>query len=356
MLPPAAGIRCPSRRLLLLALPATGLLAGCRVQLEEGAPDLPLLPRRPQVPLEHELLELLTTTTALASSAASSGVRLGAQLAPLHTTQADLLRDALLHGGVPTGHVQSAVAAAAAVPPVKGPAALADAELTGVRPPGRLAGASVELRPSLLALCAQRLAAARLLQPGAPSPQAGPRTPSASDPTATPFSAAPTAASAAPTTAGATPTASPAPSTGPAFPPPAQHALGDIRLAVARARYLLQVAAARSSGVQRTRALTAEEVLRTRLEEIEALLTAPSPLPLGHALPFPVAGQADAARLAAQAVTDLVAAFGRALPKMTSGGGGPVADAFDLLAPWLADAVVLGHGWGVALTAFPGLT
>lgn len=352
------------RRSLVLGLAASCLLGGCGIQLEEDAPDIPLIPRREPVPLEAQLLALLTSTTALAASAASVGGALATSLAPIHTTQASLLRDVLLHGGVPLDDVDAATSAAARVAPASNATGLATAELADVRPPSRFAGAAPPLRATLLALCAQRLVAAHLLGaphalvpgpplPGAPTGQASASgTPAASAPSAdsasagVPSNEAP--AGGAPTATGEAPT--------PTSDRLDEAPLGEIRLALARCRYLFQVAAARSSGAQRARASAVVQSLGARLSEVEGMLTTLPALPLGYSLPVPASDQAGAAALARRAAADLVAAYGRALPALTEGQPARVEAAFDLVAPWLAEAVVLGRQWGVPLTAFPGLS
>lgn len=303
------------RRSLVLGLVAAGLLTGCRVHLEEGAPDIPMLPRREPVPLEDVLLALLASTSSLARAAGDADGALGAPLARIHTTQANLLQDVLLHGGVPAGEVAGAAAAAPSpgTPPLDA-RGLAAAELSGVHPPGRLAAAATDLRPALCALCAQRSAASELL--------AGVRL----------------------DTRGA------------ALAPRAANALVDVRRALARSRYFFQIVAARSAGSQRTRAVEAIGALQQRIQDVETQLATAPELPLGYPLPLAVTSGQTAAALARHAAADLLAAYGRALPTMTAGAEPAARATFEVVTPWLADAVVLGYRWGVPLTAFPGLS
>ena len=64
----------PGRRAVTLAL--TGVLAllmgGCGVRLQEDAPDLPLVPRRPKMPGEEVLLGLLGDTVGLVAATSAA--------------------------------------------------------------------------------------------------------------------------------------------------------------------------------------------------------------------------------------------------------------------------------------------
>lgn len=325
--PSPTGAHLAGRRTFLLGTLSLGALTGCGVRLEEDAPNIPLVPRREPVAAESLLLTLLTSTAALAVSSTKLGGDLPTILARLHHEQADLLRDVLLHGGVPAGSVDAAIAAATRVPVAADPAALARAEIDSVAEPGELAGAAPDVRPSLLALCAQRHVAAHLLD---------------SDVAAPLIAAAPPAGGSSSTlVAAGTPMAT---------------LLSDVRLALARCRFLFQVVAARSKTGQRQRADAVAHDLRADIERIEAMLAEPPPLPLGYPLPLPVATPGQAATLAEKAVADLITALGRALPLATGGPPATASAGFTLMLPRLVDAVLLGHEWKVPLTAFPGLS
>lgn len=93
----------PSRRLVLTGALAAGVttLTGCRVRLEDDAPDIPLVPTREPIPGESVLLAVLGA--------------LGASTAEHAAARADLLRDALAQARVPND-----LLTAAATPPRSG--------------------------------------------------------------------------------------------------------------------------------------------------------------------------------------------------------------------------------------------
>ena len=294
-------------------LGGTLLAGGCGVRLEEGAPRIPFVPTREPVPAERVLIDLESASRTLAEQASSLGGDLGPVLAPLHVAQADLVRETLLHGGLPSKDLKPP-----ASPSAPGSAAeLARAEVADVSPPHRLAPASPQVRPSLLALAAQRYAAATLLTGS--EPDVGP------DPDA-----------------GAT-----------RLPLPSS--AGSLYVELLRARYLFQVVAARSADSQRDRAVEASTVLALWAERTRAMLTTVPEPPLGYPLPMAVPDGAAAAQLATQVCVDLLAAHGRVLPEATTGSAPAVETSFDRFTRWIGQAVVLAHDWGVALSAFPGL-
>ena len=84
----------PGRRAVTLAL--TGVLAlltaGCGVRLQEDAPDLPLVPRRPKMPGEEVLLGLLGDTVGLVAATSAASGEVEKALADLHVAQERVLR------------------------------------------------------------------------------------------------------------------------------------------------------------------------------------------------------------------------------------------------------------------------
>ena len=142
----------PGRRAVTLAL--TGVLAlltaGCGVRLQEDAPDLPLVPRRPKMPGEEVLLGLLGDTVGLVAATSAASGEVEKALADLHVAQERVLRDALRRGGVP-----SAVIGAGASPGPTNPATLVAMEAAASHDRGRYAALSPELGRVVLTLLAQ---------------------------------------------------------------------------------------------------------------------------------------------------------------------------------------------------------
>lgn len=336
----AAGPAIPRRRLLAGwgAAMAVGGLTGCGVRLEEDAPSLPLVPRRVPVPGELVLLDLLRGTRALAESAAAAsttdaaaGPGVVAALADLHRQQVPVLHDALLRGGVPSSvldrHETSAPERAAPEAADGTRADLAAAEESSVGDTQRFREIGSDLAAPVLALLAQRLAAARLLSadPGAPPVSAPTPLPVGADPTATASADVLTVAMVA-----------------------AHH------FEVVQARSLLPDDRAHAETlVQREHAaLTATWLAAMIRRWRTALGDQAPPVPLSVVLPFTVDGPQAAARLAAHTLEGLRTAYGRVLDTLT----GPGLDAAWLtVPPELADLEVHAHDWGVPLAAFPGL-
>jgi hypothetical protein len=177
--------------------------------------------------------------------------------------------------------------------------------------PGAFSSAPPELRPTLVSLLAQRVAAVALLGGTAPPRAAGPRE----------------------------------------WSRPA--ALAPVVTAGRDAAYLLQVAAAQSTGAARARA---EQAVRTVHAGVDAQVAAAGPAaplpPFGVPLPFPVAVGSAALRLERYAVDRLRGAYGAALARLT---GADALPALTAVPWWLGDVEVLCRRAGLALTAFPGL-
>ncbi|NYG05852.1 hypothetical protein BJ986_000339 [Phycicoccus badiiscoriae] len=331
---------CPSRRRVLtlglglgLGAVTAGSLAACGIRLEDNAPQLPLIPKRPPVPSESFLLALWRHSEDLAIRAASlrgPATSVPARLAALHRRQVVVLETELLRLGVPATALDAAArsstrptgtstaastgskatGAAGTASALHGPKGLGAEEASDLGPTAisSLAKVPTAAIPLVGSVLAQRSAAAALL--GAPAPWPGSN-----------WSATSLAAS----------------------------YLESTRAAV----YAFQVVAAQSpSGAQHAQALATLATLEARAQDQESLAGASAgPPALGYPLPFPVTTPAAARKLAVQVLTELRASVARDLGS-TGGDTGPLG----ALVQWLADTEVLASRWGVPLSAFPGLT
>lgn len=310
--PAPRGLVEPGRRAVLRGL-ARGLVvagltlgaSGCGVRLEDDAPRIPLVPTRQPVPAESALLTLLAETRALARLAAEGSGSLAPRLAAIHDEQVTFLAAALTNQQVPARLQAAATAPAATALRAAEAAALADDRLTG------LAACGPALHAPVISLLAQRYAAVRLL--GGKSPL-----------------------------------------------PTATRAWPDGRLAARLAEatraaaYGFEVAAAQSSGRQRARAVATLGDLRALAAEQMTASGEAAPAPaLGYRLPFEVTSASDARRLATQAVTGLLGAYGKEVEALhalaTRASVTP-----DVVA-WLGRSQVLAAAWEVEPAAFPGL-
>lgn len=331
------------------ALGLVAALGACGVRLEEDAPDLPLIPRRPELAGEALLLDLVSEALTLAAAATVNGSDLGRALEPLHRTQASVLQDALLRGGVPTTVVTRAVRAVPAPPTTVTDADLAAAERAATTDTSRYAALTPELARPVLALLAQRHAATTLLAPG----DAGSTPSGALSPTPSPEVTG-------------TPSTSPSPSPSPsATDDPADGAataavetLGGALTAALEAVHAFEVIQARSpkdagaAGV-RERAAASALWLRSLAETWTRELGPAAPeAPIAIALPLPVTTPDEATALAAEMLTRVRSAVGRHLAALD---GAALTSAWSSLPATLADVEVHAHGWGAALEAFPGL-
>jgi hypothetical protein len=111
--------------------------------------------------------------------------------------------------------------------------------------------------------------------------------------------------------------------------------------------YGFEVVAAQSSGVARTRALTA---LEEATDLLHALGATSSETPGGWSLPFPVTTLKEASRLAKHLLGTAVAAT------VIEADRTPDARSLDEIARWSARVQVLAARWGLPLTAFPGMS
>jgi len=328
-----------SRRSLLLALAAGSVtaLSGCRVQLEEGAPHIPLVPTRVPMKDEKALLTVLGRTRSLGSLATAVGgasTSMAGRLSAVHATQVDVIERLLRDGGVPESLVGSsatstrtAPAPAAAptstppttsptstppisaspTPPSSAPAAvLSAAERDSVSDvsPADLSPAHVALIGSMFA---QRIASVTLLG----------------------FTAAPVT------------------------PSGLSGAKAVPLLEAARAAvYGFEIVAAQIDSTGRALAMSSLASLRALASELQTLTgSSGPPPPLGYELPFPVTDRDSARRLALHLLEALLTRQAAALRPATGD-----ATALATLVQWLGTTQVIAFRWGAPLTAFPGLS
>ncbi|MEO8518435.1 MAG: DUF4439 domain-containing protein [Dermatophilaceae bacterium] len=303
-----------SRRGLLAALAAGSVMAlsGCRVQLEEDAPRIPLVPARVPMKDEKTLLAMLENTRSLGSLATSvpGGPRSTAgRLSSVHDGQVAVLERLLREGGVPEtllGSLPAGVLSRPVLsPPVLPLAVLSAAESASVNDLSLagLADAHVALMGSLLA---QRRAAVNLL--------------------------------------------------GGSVAPVAPADLGGAQVvallaAVRSAVYGFEVVAAHIEPKSQSLATTTLSSLRERASELEKLTGSPPPTPLGYVLPFSVTDPKSARRLALHVLNALLSDQAAALEPAAGD-----ANALATLTHWLGQTEAVASRWGAPLAAFPGLT
>lgn len=312
----------PSRRAVVAAasLVPLGLLTACRVRLEDDAPRIPLVPTRE--PTEDEALLLAAWRTATDLGRMTTGLAGDGAAAPrLHAVHArtfdQLLRDRRVpqaqRNTTPTPSVSTSgsdggapgTVGASGTPADRGAAARAEAAAVSPAALAELASAHAGQLPLLGSFGACRARLAGLLGSPARWPEWG------------------TAAS--PADAG-------------------------LLAAHRRARYHLEVAAARTPDADRgavSRELARVAGVVVRLESRGGSSGAP---PAGYPLPFPVRDGAAARRLVTHALTTLETACGT-----TWAAGSGSTEAVTTTTRLVVDAVTAGDAWGVPLRAFPGL-
>jgi hypothetical protein len=309
-----------SRRSLLVALAAGSVtaLSGCRVQLEEGAPQIPLVPVRAPMKDELVLLAVLGRTGSLRSLARAVGgaaTSTTGRLSAVHATQAEVIASLLQDGGVPESLIgvarttsdptAPAASGSSKKPPLAPDAALAAAErssMSDISAAG-LSNANVALIGSLLA---QRAAAVTLL-----GGTAAPVVPSGLEGD------------------GAVPL-----------------------LAATRASiYGFEIIAAQVDDTGRALAMSSLRSLETRASMLATVVGSGTPRPLGYELPFPVTDTRSAQRLARHLLAALLTSYAAAL-----GPEAGNANALATLVQWLGATEALASRWGAPLAAFPGLT
>lgn len=304
---PAPPSPAPGRRAVLRwALCATVLgSSGCAVRLEEDAPDVPLVPRRPKLAAEDSLIALLSQTRGLAAALAGASGEPLTSLAPIVARQGDTLHDRLLAAGVPS----SLLAGAPTVPPDPA-AALAEAaeQAADGSVAARFAGVETSWAVTLMSLLSSRIAAGQWLDDTRP----------------------------------------PAPDD-----VPAAALTPAILQAWQGADYVLGVVAARADETDRTLAGESTAYVHGWLTAGYAALHGQGE-PAVLAVPHP--GTLDTAQgrrdYVAGAFTGVIEAYGRELRTLAEGD---LAAALVEVPSALAGVATWGRAWGVPLTAFPGL-
>ena len=304
-----------SRRGLLVALAAGSVtaLSGCRVQLEEGAPRVPLVPTRVPMKDEKTLLAVLDRTRSLVSLARAvegASTSTAGRLRAVHATQIAVITRLLRDGGVPLPLVEASAAPqpspATSSPAVSSPADLSGAEIGSAKDVS-LANLSIAHVALIGSLLAQRTAAVTLLG-GAVAP-VGPSDLDGADGLA-------------------------------------------LLEAVRGAVYGFEVVATHIGSTGRAPAMTTLLALRTRASELETLVgsSAPPP-PLGYELPFPVSDKDSSRRLALHLLEALLTRMAAALEPAAGS-----AKALNTLVRWMGETESMASRWGAPLAAFPGLT
>ncbi|MEO6143966.1 MAG: DUF4439 domain-containing protein [Dermatophilaceae bacterium] len=311
-----------SRRSLLVALAAGSVtaLSGCGVQLEQGAPRIPLVPTRVPMKDEKALLVVLRRTVslkALAGAAGGTSTSMAGRLLAIHATQVAVIARLLRDGGVPqslgaptptstTPTSTRPTATTRPTPPLAPGAVLSAAEgdSVGEVALADLATAHVALIGSMLA---QRIASATLL--GGTTPPV--------------LLSGPNSAEAVPL-------------------------LEATRATV----YGFEIVAAQIDSNGRALAMSTLASLRGRAADLQTLAgPAVAPPPLGYELPFRVTDSRSARRLGRQLLESLLTAHAAALEPATG-----QTTALAALVQWLGATEVLATRWGAPLAAFPGLT
>jgi len=302
-----------SRRRLLATLAAGSVMAvsGCRVQLEEGAPRIPLVPTRVPMKDERTLLAVLDSTRSLGSLAKSvpgGPAAIAGRLSAVHEAQVAVLERLLTEGGVPEtlfGSLPAGVLSRPVLsPPVLPLAVLSAAETASVSDLA-LAGLTSANLALMGSLVAQRLAAVTLL--GGTVAEVG--------------------------------------------SPGLNAAQAVALLAAARSSvYGFEIVATHTDASGQLLAMTALSSLRSRVSELEKLAGPVPPPPLGYVLPFPVTDPGSARRLALHVLDALLSDLGAALEPAAGD-----ADSLATLTHWLGETESMASRWGAPLAAFPGL-
>ena len=308
-----------------------GLLAGaglalsaCGIRLEDDAPKVPLVPTRTPIPGEAELLALLHAVSALAASApAAYAAGLGRQAAVLDSAlrergvpQSSLSPSPSASGSGATSSVSTTVSSTTAV---SGATSSASSTVSGATSSASstravvglllaaLPVADAALRPVLGSMTASHVRLSTLLDDAVPAPARG---------------SVPEAAGLA------------------------------LLAATREAVYGTEVAAARSTDAQRTKAIAALERLRGWATTLEEDLGADAPpMPTAYALPLDATDNATAKRLIAHLTRSLVQSYAAVLPTVSGD-----AEATLAATGWLSSAVTLDGSWGATWDPFPGLS
>ena len=336
----------PSRRALLTAasLAPLALLTACRVRLEDDAPRVPLIPTRE--PTEDEALLLAAWRASTDLGRMTTGLAGdGVTASRLHAVQARTFDQVLRDRRVPDAQRTSPAAspttsstAASSAGSTESAAATASSASAsaGSTPTGSLRTGSTPTAPADWAAVGRAEAVA--VSPAALAELATAH--AGQLPLLASFAACRARLAAV----------LGAPPSWPAWGETASPADAGLLAAHRRARYHLEVAAARTPA--EARAPFATELDRVagvvvRLESRGASTGAP---PAGYPLPFPVRDAAAARRLVTHALTTLETACGT-----TWSAGSGSSEAVTTTTRLVVDTVTAGAAWGVPPRAFPGL-
>ena len=343
----------PARRTLLAgALGVAGLaVTGCRIRLEDSAPEIPFIPTRDPIPAEPALLWLLQDCRALSRSDRAQD-----DLAPtaLYEEQVAVLRTALYRAGIPIetldavpaeplpepahtethtetrtethtpeaapdqpsdldGTTGPAPTQATEPPPSPSPTPAGNGAAAALRRLRDLAECGGGIFPLVMSLLAQRRAA--LTAGGVQVPDEAVQ------------------------------------------PDPARiWDLPILALPIAQltdaARYGYQVVAAQTRDQTREVALEALWRIEALWREQDTRSGGRAATPaFGYPLPFPVNSEESAVQLATHVIDGLIDGYAGLLPGMV--GTAQEETAVDLVT-WLGSAAAIGVRWGVPLEAFPG--
>jgi len=331
----------PSRRIALRwSVVATGsaiLLSGCGIRLEEDAPHVPLIPERTPIPQEANLVALLHHMQSLRAA-------VPAEYAAGLARQVEVLDSALRQAGVPQ-ELLAAPSPSDAEPtaPSSGTSASTGSSPTSATSSAQEPGSGSSstsatttdpAKPDAVGLALVASSAAQEVLPGAASalrPTLAAMTVSwdllrqSLDSNATQMALHP----------GKLP----------------QAAALTLLSAAREAVYGLEVAAARSGGATRKRAIASLQTVRGRVSVLEGQLGDSAPAtPSAYTLPLSVSDDSTARRLIRHLTAGLVTACGATLPEGTADPKTALASA-----GWLWESAALDAEWGAPWSAFPGL-
>ena len=317
---------------------ATGsaiLLSGCGIRLEEDAPHVPLIPERTPIPQEANLVALLHHMQSLRAA-------VPAEYAAGLARQVEVLDSALRQGGVPADLLAAPTPSEIdPTAPSSGTSASAGSSSTSTTPgasgsgsPSTSATTTDPAKPDAVGLALVASSAAQEVLPGAASalrPTLAAMTVSwdllrqSLDSNATEMALHP----------GKLP----------------QAAALTLLSAAREAVYGLEVAAARSGGATRKRAIASLQTVRGRVSALEGQLGDSAPAtPSAYTLPLSVSDDSTARRLIRHLTAGLVTACGATLPEGTADPKTALASA-----GWLWESAALDAEWGAPWSAFPGL-
>lgn len=317
---------------------ATGsaiLLSGCGIRLEEDAPHVPLIPERTPIPQEANLVALLHHMQSLRAA-------VPAEYAAGLARQVEVLDSALRQAGVPADLLAAPTPSEIdRTAPSSTTSASAGSSSTSTTPgasgsgsPSTSATTTDPAKPDAVGLALVASSAAQEVLPGAASalrPTLAAMTVSwdllrqSLDSNATQMALHP----------GKLP----------------QAAALTLLSAAREAVYGLEVAAARSGGATRKRAIASLQTVRGRVSVLEGQLGDSAPAtPSAYTLPLSVSDDSTARRLIRHLTAGLVTACGATLPEGTADPKTALASA-----GWLWESAALDAEWGAPWSAFPGL-